>query len=87
MENLLEFLRRPGQMLDEDDPAIESFQNLGTGLIPRQLEGLERFVCRVYCSSGPSTLPALRWEMFRFRKERVYLLHVLPFFPKLHSYT
>ena len=62
--------------LDEDDPAIECFQNLGTGLIPtqliygelpQQLEGLQRFVCRVYCSSEPSTLPALRWEMFRSR--------------------
>ena len=62
--------------LDEDDPAIECFQNLDTGLIPTQLiygelppqlEGLECFVCRVYCSSGPSTLPALRWEMFRAR--------------------
>ena len=55
--------------LDEDDLAIECFQNLGTGLIPTQLiygelppqlEGLERFVCRVYCSSGPSTLQASR---------------------------
>lgn len=62
--------------LDEDDPAIECFQNLGTALIPTQLihgelppqlEGLERFVCRVYCTSGPSILPALRWEMFRSR--------------------
>ena len=62
--------------LDEDDQAIECFQNLGTTLIPTQLtdgelppqlEGLERFVCRVYCMSGPRNLPALRWEMFRSR--------------------
>ena len=60
--------------LDEDDPAIECFQNLGTGLVPTQLiygelapqlKGLERFVCRVYCSSGPSTLPALRESWYR----------------------
>ena len=62
--------------LDEDDQAIECFQNLGTALIPTQLtdgelppqlEGLEHLVCRVYCMSGPRNLPALRWEMFRSR--------------------
>ena len=35
---------------------------------PPHLLGLEHFVCRVYCMSGPTTnLPSLRWEMFRTR--------------------
>ena len=81
--------------LDEDDPAIECFHNLGTGLIPTQLiygelppqlEGLERF--------GPSTLQALRWEMFRSRNLEGESLPptraaILPpcYTRKLHSYA
>ena len=51
--------------LDEDDPAIDCFQNLGTVLIPTQLsngelplqiENLESVVCHVYCKSGPRNL-------------------------------
>jgi hypothetical protein len=51
-------------------------QGLGEGPIPAELvngelppwlKGLELFVCRVYCSTGPTTLPALRWELFRFK--------------------
>ena len=54
--------------LDDDDPAVVCFQNFGTGPIPTQLvydelppqiERLELFICSVYCSSGPSTLPKL----------------------------
>ena len=62
--------------LDEDDPAIDFFQNLDTALIPTQLthgelppqiENLESFVYRVYCKSGQRNLPGLRWEKFRSR--------------------
>ena len=44
--------------LDEDEPAIDCFQSLGTTLIPTQLthkelppqiKNLESFVCCVYC--------------------------------------
>jgi len=60
--------------LAEDDPAITCFQQLGEGCIPTelidgelppQIRDLEAFVCRVYCSTGPKTLPLLRWELFR----------------------
>ena len=60
--------------LDEDDPAINCFRELGEGSMPMELvndelppqvKGLEQFVCRVYCSTGPATLPMLRWELFR----------------------
>ena len=60
--------------LDEDDPVINCFRKLGegpvpmelvNGVLPPQVKGLERFVCHVYCSTGPTTLPALRWELFR----------------------
>ena len=63
-------------VLDEDDPAIYCFQNLGTALIHTQLihgellqpiENLDSFVCRFFCKSGPRNLPELRWEMFRSR--------------------
>jgi len=30
-----------------------------------QVNGLEEFVCRVYCSTGPTTIPALAWHMLR----------------------
>jgi hypothetical protein len=59
--------------LDEDDPSINCFRELGEGPIPTELvddelptqvKDLEQFVCRVYCSKGPKTLPALRWTLF-----------------------
>lgn len=59
--------------LDENDDAINCFRELGEGPIlkelvngelPPQVRGLEQFVCSVYCSKGPQTLPALRWELF-----------------------
>ena len=52
--------------LDENNPAIDCFQNHRTSLIPIQLthgvllpliENLESFVCRVYCKSIPCKLP------------------------------
>ena len=60
--------------LQDDDPAIDCFRNLGEGQIPtdlvnggmpQQVKGLEPFICKVYCPTGPTTLPELRWEMFR----------------------
>ena len=54
--------------LDEDDPTIDCFQNLGTALIPTQLthgelpqqiKNLQSFVCHVYCKSGSRNLPEL----------------------------
>ena len=58
--------------LEEDDPAINCFRVLGEGPIwsvrvngelPTQVEGLEQFICCVYCSAGPTIRRALRWEM------------------------
>ena len=66
--------------LDEDYPAIDCDQNLGTSLIPTQLthgelpaqiENLESFVCHIFCKSGSHNLSELRWEMFRSRKLEV----------------
>ena len=60
--------------LDDDDPAINCFKDLGKGSIPPELingelpsslQSLEHFACRVYSSKGPTTLPLLRWELFR----------------------
>lgn len=59
--------------LDEGDPAIDSFRQLGEDVIPNELvngqlphvKGLEQIVCRVYSSTGPTTIPELRWELFR----------------------
>ena len=52
--------------LDDDDPAINCFKDLGNGSIPSELvndkpalESLEHF------TKGPTTLPLLRWELFR----------------------
>ena len=59
--------------LEEDDPAINCFRVLGEGHIlsvlvngklPPQVKSLEQFICCVYCLSGRTILPALRWEMF-----------------------
>ena len=61
-------------MLDNTDPIINCFRELGEGIIdaelvngelPLSLKGLEKFISRVYCSTGPTTRPALRWELFR----------------------
>ena len=35
--------------------------------LPEQVKPLEHFVCRAYSPKGPTTLPALQWEMFRSR--------------------
>ena len=60
--------------LDDDDSIVNCFRELGksalptelvNGDLPPQVKDLERFVCQVYSSSGPITLPALRWQLFR----------------------
>jgi len=54
--------------LPDDDPVIKCFGELSDLLgteFPERLKPLEKFVCSVYCPNGPSTIPALRWEMFR----------------------
>ena len=62
--------------LDEGDPTIDCFQNLGRALnptqlthgeLPPQIENLESFVCSIYCKSEPRNLSELRLEMFRYR--------------------
>ena len=62
--------------LDNDHPAIDCFRKLGEGLIqnklangelPTQVKDLEKSVYQVYCKAGPTTLPELRWEVFRSR--------------------
>ena len=62
--------------LSDDDAVINCFRHLGESCLateldgtelPEQLKPLEHFVCQVYSSTGPKTLPALRWEMFRSR--------------------
>ena len=62
--------------LDNEDSVIDWFRDLGEGLLPTclvngelppQIKSLENFVCRVYSSRGPTSLPTLRWEMFRSR--------------------
>ena len=59
--------------LEEDDPAVDCFKKLGEGPIaeelidgelPLKFKALERFVCNVYRSSGPTAIPALRWDLF-----------------------
>lgn len=60
--------------LNEDNPIINCFRELGdapihtelvNGDLLLQIKVLEKFVCHVYCSIGPTTLPALRWHLFR----------------------
>ena len=71
--------------LDDDHPAIDCFRELelGEGLIQNQLDNgelstqareLEKFVCQVYYKVGPTTLPELRWELFRSRNLEVEML-------------
>ena len=62
--------------LPNDDLAIKCFGELGDSRLPANVLGnqlpehlkpLEHFVCSVYCPKGPTTIPALRWEMFLSR--------------------
>ena len=61
--------------LSKDDPVVKCFQELGqdnfvpevlvNGELPPQVKSLKQFVCSMYNSVWPRTLPALRWELFR----------------------
>jgi len=60
--------------LQDHDPALTFFLNLGEQLIRGNLEQgalpaaaqlIEKFVCQMYSTNGPSTLPALRWNLFQ----------------------
>lgn len=63
--------------LPDNDPIISVFQLLGNGVLanhelmdgelPEEVQPLERFICSVYSPLGPTTIPALRWELFRSR--------------------
>ena len=63
--------------LDATDPIVNSFRMLGTGTLssnclldgelPDEVKPLENFVRSVYSSTGPKTLPDLRWELFRLK--------------------
>ena len=55
--------------LDEEDPIIDCLRALAEvfipielvdGELPEPVKCLEKFVFRVYCATGPITLPALR---------------------------
>ena len=60
--------------LNEDDPIIGSFRELGTIQLPQstdctqyshQVKFLVSFLCSVYSSNGPKTLSGLRWYLFQ----------------------
>ena len=62
--------------LEEDDPVVACFGQLGNSLIrpelvdgdlPSHVKDLEKFVCQVYSSKGEADLATLRWELFRSR--------------------
>lgn len=72
--------------LDEDDSSINCFRELGESPVPTELvddelptqvKDLEQFVCRVHCSKGPKTLPALRWTLFRSKNLEGEMLPVI----------
>ena len=57
-----------------DDQAIKCFQELGNHRhlsemdgedLLAEVRGLEEFLCVVYSSCGLTSIPALRWELFR----------------------
>ena len=60
--------------LDENDPIVKCLSDLGESPVPcqlvdddlpPQLKSLERLVCMIYSPAGPTSLPELRWELFR----------------------
>ena len=62
--------------LSNDNSVLKCFKQLGEGPIecvledgklPHDFSLIEEFVCEVYSSNGPLTLPELRWELFRSR--------------------
>ncbi len=63
--------------LEDNDPVVNSFINLGTltdqdleindNDIPLCIKPFEKFVCATYDKKGATSLPALRWDLFRTR--------------------
>ena len=60
--------------LDDSGPVIQCFKELGESSIqseiindelPIKVKVLEHFICSVYSLTGSTTLPSLRWELFR----------------------
>jgi len=84
--------------LGDDDQAISCFKELGERCIPAdldsrelhaQVKGLEHFVCCVYSSKGPTTLP---WELFRSKNLEGEMLPptratLLPHIPRVNYIT
>ena len=70
--------------LKDDDPIIDCFRKLGKGALsstelvsgglPPEVKPLETFVCKVYAPNGLTTLPALRWELFRSKNFEAEML-------------
>ena len=80
--NLLTSQRRIGSIisylsLPNDDPIVSAFQLIGEGVLTshelvdgelsEEVRPIEKFVYSVYSSGGATTIPALRWELFRSR--------------------
>ena len=69
---------------EDDNPIIDCFRNLGKGSLssselvngelPQEVKALETFVCKVYSPKGPTTLPAVRWELFRSKNLEAEML-------------
>ena len=60
--------------LDDDDPANQCFKKIGeypilpeliNGELAAMVKALEIFLCHGYSTTGPVTLPSLRWELFQ----------------------
>ena len=69
--------------LTENHPTINAFQNLGTQRIPNELingelsagiNAFEEFVCHMYSASSPTTLPQLRWKLFKSKNREGEIL-------------
>ena len=89
--------------LSEHHPTINAFKNLDTQGIPNELingelsaglNALEEFGCHIYSATGPTTLPQLRWELFRSKNREAEILtptratllpHII--LSKLHLYS
>ena len=55
--------------LEEADPILDAFAGLGEQTLNSEKHAdlfklIELFICKVYLSNGPLTLPALRWHLF-----------------------
>ena len=62
--------------LASDHPVLQCFKIFGEvnidsalddGKLPQEFQLIEKFICSVYSSNGPFSLPQLRWDLFRSR--------------------